>query len=210
MPRLSIRSLMALIVVAGVSLAALRNANAIWAGMLLMVALAAVGVAVMGTVILRGKERYWWAGFAFFGGGYLALTFAPSLGDTFRPRLGTSLLLEYVHARVADSSISSFEVSRADPSSVLFRVRTSDGAVHDRTVARSVYESTPGEEIVAAIAPANRWRAALPGAANHDQFLNVGHCLFSLLAGLLGGAVALWFWERREGGDTASIVQGGG
>ena len=51
--------------------------------------------------------------------------------------------------------------------------------------------------------------AALPGAANHDPFLKVGHCLFSLLAGLLGGTVALWFWARRErGGERVGQLSG--
>src|SRR3954451_23074823 len=94
MRRLSIRSLMAFIVAAAVGLAALRNANELWAGMLLLVALAAVGFALMGAAILRGKERHWWAGFAFFGGAGLALTVGPWRGDTFRPQLGTTHLLD--------------------------------------------------------------------------------------------------------------------
>jgi hypothetical protein len=207
MRRFSIRSLIVLIVVFAVGLAALRNANELWAGMLLLVALAAVGVAVMGAVILRGKERDWWAGFAFFGGGYLALAIGPWLSDTFQPQLGTTHLLEYVHARVVSSSIATFDVSRADPSSVLFRVVTSDGAVTSRTVANSVYNSTSGEDLLASVAPANRWRSALPGAANRDQFLRVGHSLFALLAGLVGGTVGLWFHVRQERsyGDPESL-----
>ena len=31
-----------------------------------------------------------------------------------------------------------------------------------------------------------------------DQFQRVGHSLFTLLAGLLGGTVAVWFYMRRE------------
>jgi hypothetical protein len=198
MRHVSIRSLMALIVVAAIGLAALRNANDLWSGMLLLFALTAVGIGIMGAVILRGGERCWWGGFAFFCGGYLALAIGPWLNDRFQPQLGTMYLLEYVHAKVASSPISTFDVSRADGSSVLFRVTTGDGAVHSRKVANSVYNSTPGKDLLASITPANRWLAALPGAANHDQFLRVGHCLFALLAGLFGGTVARWFSTRRE------------
>ena len=77
MRRHSIRTLMAFIVVSAIGLAALRRADEFWAGMLLMAALAAVGAAVLGAAILQGRERAWWAGFAFFGGGYLARHLRP-------------------------------------------------------------------------------------------------------------------------------------
>jgi hypothetical protein len=208
MARLSFRSLMALIAVVGAGLAALRNADGLWAGMLLLVALGALGVAVMGALILRGKGRAWWGGFAFFSGGYLALTLGPWFGETFRSQLGTTHLLEYVHESVAGSSVATVDVSRADARSFLFRVETSDGAVHKRMVPNSASESAPVEDILASLVPANRWRAALPGAANHDAFLGAGHRLFSLLAGLSGGSVAVWFWRTRGRADAASVSRG--
>src|SRR6516165_6184746 len=104
MRRLSIRSLTAFIVVAAIGLAALRDANDLWAGMLLLLALAAVAIAMMGTVILRGGERYWWAGFAYFGGGYLALTVGPWLSDTLQPQLGTTEVLRHAHHRMMASA----------------------------------------------------------------------------------------------------------
>src|SRR5437868_1966746 len=100
MHRFSIRTLMAFVLVSAVGLAALRNASDLWAGMMLLVALAAVGVAVMGAVILGGKERYWWAGFAFFGGGYFVLAFTPRLSDASRPHLGTTHLLSKAHTQL--------------------------------------------------------------------------------------------------------------
>jgi hypothetical protein len=44
----------------------------------------------------------------------------------------------------------------------------------------------------------NRWQALLPGAANYDPFLRVGHCLFAILSGLAGAFVACRFHTRRE------------
>lgn len=77
MRRFAISKLMVLVLISAVGLAALRSASDLWAGMMLLFALAAVGIAVMAAVILRGRERYWWAGFAFFAGGYLCLPSAP-------------------------------------------------------------------------------------------------------------------------------------
>jgi hypothetical protein len=85
MRRFSIGSLMALVLICASSLAALRNASDLWAGLMTLVALASVGVSVMGAVILRGREQHWWAGFAFFGGGYLALTLAPVVSTEIAP-----------------------------------------------------------------------------------------------------------------------------
>jgi hypothetical protein len=196
MRRISIRTLMALVLVSAIGLAALRNASELWAGMMLLLALAAVGVAILGVALMRGRERAWWLGFAVFGGGYLVAALCP-----FRSQLGTTHLLDYVHVRVVGSGIATVEVSRIDQSSVLYRLVTTDGGVSERTIANSVYNSTSGKDLLARMEPANRWRSALPGAANREPFLRVGHCLFALLAGLLDATVASWFWKRRESGQ---------
>jgi hypothetical protein len=198
MRRFSIRTLMAVILVSAVGLAALRNANELWAGTMLLITLAAVGVAVLGAVNLRGRERAWWQGIALFSGGYLVFALVPWLSI----HLGTTHLLDYVHAQAVSSSIATFEVSRFDQSSVLYRILSPDGTVHVSKVADSVVNSTDGSDLVASIAPVNRWRSLLPGATNHDQFQRVGHALFALLAGLVGGAVAAWFYRRRECGEV--------
>jgi hypothetical protein len=50
--------------------------------------------------------------------------------------------------------------------------------------------SAPGTTTSVAFNPAgiatNRWKAIPPGAADHESFNDVGHCLFALLAGLIG------------------------
>ena len=62
MRRLSIRTIMAAVVIAAVGLAALRNANELWAGMMLLTTLAMLGIATLGIIFLRAKEQAWWAG----------------------------------------------------------------------------------------------------------------------------------------------------
>jgi hypothetical protein len=188
---------MAFVLVSAVGLAALRNANELWAAVVTMVALAFVCVAVLWAILLRGRERAWRLGFAVLGGVYLFVSLSP-----LRYRLGTTHLLEYVHAKVAGSSIATFEISRFDQNSILYRIVTTDGDVSEITVANSVYYSTPGQDFLISMAPPNRWRSMLPGAANFDAFQRVGHSLFALLAGLVGGMIAMWFWGRREAVDA--------
>ncbi len=199
MRQFSLRILMAFVLVSAFGLAALRNASALWATVMMMIALAFVLVAALWAVLLRGRERAWWLGFAVFGGIYLSVSVSP-----FRHRLGTPRLLEYVHAKVADTSIATFDVSRSHQNSVLFRIMTTDGDVSERRVAKSVYDSTPAKDLLVSMAPPNRWRSLLPGAANFDAFQRVGHGLFALLVGLAGATVATWFHARRHRAKAAA------
>ena len=64
MRRVSIRILMIAVLMSAVGLAALRDAGDPWEQVILLVALAAFGVTGMAALILRRKERYWWAGHA--------------------------------------------------------------------------------------------------------------------------------------------------
>jgi hypothetical protein len=90
---------MAFVLIAAIGLAALRNASEPWAGIMLMLAIATVGVALLGSVLSRGRERAWWLGFAVFGGGYLVVAICP-----IQSELATTWVLRYVHDRVHDQS----------------------------------------------------------------------------------------------------------
>jgi hypothetical protein len=98
MRRFSISSIMGLILIIAVGVAALRNADEIWAGIILMVALGMGGVAILGVLHSRGRDRAWWAGFTIFAWGYLVLAFGPWFAVQIRPRLATTLLLDYLHS----------------------------------------------------------------------------------------------------------------
>ena len=203
MRRFSIRSLMAFIVVAAIGLAALRNASDLWAGMLLLLALAAVAIAMMGAVILRGWERYWWAGFAYFGGGYLAVAVGPWLSDTFQPRLGTTQVLRHAHDRMmAFASPTLDDAELADLRKRRLELRS------EFMLLRVRRESDPA--LIAtkrALAKVDQQLAAADAVPPFDQFQRVGHSLFTLLAGLLGGTVAVWFYMRRERARSGATAE---
>jgi hypothetical protein len=63
-------------------------------------------------------------------------------------------------------------------------------------VATNVSSAVP--RLTNPIAVSGRWKAVLPGATNYEAFSIVGHCLFALLAGLLGASIAQWFRRRAE------------
>src|SRR3954449_13576132 len=99
MRRFSIAALMLAVLVCGVAVAALKNASDAWAGALLLLTLLLLASAVFGVVYRREGRRAFWLGFAAFGWGYLALTQAPWFVEQIGPKLPTTLLLNYAHAK---------------------------------------------------------------------------------------------------------------
>jgi hypothetical protein len=167
MRRFSIRALMASVVASAIGLAALRDANAMWAVIMLLVALSAIDAAILAAVLMPGRPRAWWAGFAAFSGGYLVAGLSPAGLE-----LSTTRALGYVHSQVLKPP-EAWSVPQ-------------------------VADSASPSLAAPSVPPVNPWRAALPGAADLAAFERVGHSLFALLAGLVGGTVAVFVHARRE------------
>jgi hypothetical protein len=198
MRRLSIRSLMSFVVVSAVGLAALRNASDLWAGMMLLAALAALGAATLGSLILRGKERCWWAGFAVFSGGYLALAVGPWFRENPRPLLGTTHLLTYAQQKIHPSPV----LMNADLASAQ--------TAHDTLVAQFTRLKhnmrNPNNPAIialqASLSSVDQEITVLRRTPTREQFQLVGHSLFAILAGLVGGLIGARFFDRRERSGT--------
>lgn len=208
MRRFSIHSLMAFVFVSAIGLAALRNANEVWAGVLLAIVFITLATSVVGAITVRGGEQYAWAGFAVFGGGYLAMTLGPGLDAPFKVHFGTSALLGYVQSQVAFASPSQSggvpnQITRR--ANLVKRIAALEEATDGTnlptlaTLKKRVAEfdaATERERIL--LAAADKWRSVLPGAANAEQFFCVGHSLFALFVGMVGAVIARIFYARRE------------
>jgi hypothetical protein len=198
MRRYSIRGRIAFIGITAIGLAALRNANNLWVAMMLLLALTAVGVAILGAINLRGRGRAWWLGYALFSGAYLAFSFAPGLSDAFRPQLGTTYLIGYLRDRMFASGVPATDVAEAEQllaqerglETELANIRRLSRDVETDPTARKLmkrFELIQGQ--------LNRNRITGP---IYEDFHRVGHILCALLAGLVGGAVGVWFHAPRE------------
>lgn len=84
-PRLSIAGLLGSVVIAAVGFAALHNASPLWAGFVVLAAVALLALAVLGAVYRRGAKRAFWLGFDLFGAGYLFVAFDLLLGGPLPP-----------------------------------------------------------------------------------------------------------------------------
>jgi hypothetical protein len=190
MRHFSIRTSMFFIVFCALGLAALKNGDGVWAGAMLLIAVAAVGTAIVGAAIMRGRERDSLAAFALFAGGYLVLTFAPGFTTEVMPRLLTTKALDFVHADFFAST------SRETLPQMLWWQHARVLAEVDRLKAEN---RTPGDpELDSAIRMLESLETRIDGAADKRDFIRAGHAIFALFAGLFGGLVGAAFHARRE------------
>ncbi|MGP0070143.1 MAG: hypothetical protein ACLQGP_41915 [Isosphaeraceae bacterium] len=163
--RFTIGGLMAVVVVAAVDFAALRTADATWAGALALLTYGALGLAIFGILFRRGAERAWWVGFLVFGWGYLRV--APwAFAQNVRPP--TLILLEWLRGRAGAPPIA------PDPFALDYLLlRQVDRclwvlpvALLGGVLARAFYASLPvtpeHTEPVASEAVRPTWRRAIP------------------------------------------------
>jgi hypothetical protein len=69
--RFTIGGIMAVVLVLAVGFAALKSANGVWAGVILMMTYGALSLAIVAVLCCRDVQRVWWIGFAVFGWGYI-------------------------------------------------------------------------------------------------------------------------------------------
>jgi hypothetical protein len=202
MRRFTILGLMGLVLGVAVAVAALRNADDYWAGGLMLATALLIGVVTLGAVYSSGRQRAGRLGFVVFSGGYFALTLL-GLSDQNLAKLPTTWLLIYVHQRVEPRKLVAYVVANNTPGQT---VPTGQFAVLTTNVTPGPSANTITTTTVSQFNAANslsgdtstRWRTLLPGAANYEAFSAVGHCLFALLAGLLGMVVALRCQARQQ------------
>jgi hypothetical protein len=83
--RVTIRSVMALVLLAGVGFAALRDPSMWWVGGVLICLIGLLLTACVGAICRTGRECAFWLGIVVFGGGYLLLIQVLSSDGTGNP-----------------------------------------------------------------------------------------------------------------------------
>jgi hypothetical protein len=192
MRRFSIRTVMGLVVLIAVGLAALKNGNEVWDGIMLLTALAAVGVAILAATFSRERERAWCVGFALFGGCYLHLAVGPWTNDGFRQRLITTSLIGDLRNWMFESSVKYLLIEKEEIRDQLAKLLPTNGK-YDPVVA-SLQNNLRAID--------NQLIKNKTASRRFDYFQSIGHSLFALLAGLLGGSFAVCFYARRQRVDT--------
>lgn len=197
----SLKKLLAGVAFCAVGLAALLGANDLWTSALMFVVVIALLTSVVAIVFYRGAAQAFWIGFAVFGWGYFwAAHWHDINGKTWtldRAASGSGALLttELLYIVYAD---------------VLPRVR--DKPVQPPAFGGPGFEGFGGGGGFFQVSPSlqNAINAAAPPPEsalsrstattypNQEQFIEVGHYLFTLLLAYFGGRLALFLHARAR------------
>jgi hypothetical protein len=168
--RFPIAGLMLAVLVVALGLAALRNASEVWAGVMFLFTCAVLCLAIVGAICRDGPRRAWWLGFALFGWGYLLLSLWSKVN------LPTMTLLDVIAARLGA------------------QVRFSGG------MGGAMGGMLGGMQSIRPWAGGFGGFGGGSGVPFNEPLQHIAHCLWALVAALLGGLLA----RTLFGGPNAS------
>jgi WD40 repeat protein len=174
----SLRSLLVGIVYVAVGCTALAKRSELWTSIVVTGTVATLLLAGIACVFARRKTRAFAGGFTIAGVAYLGAVYAPGIGERFAPHLATTKLLDWATLQLhGDAGVAS---------TIAFSP--------DGRVLAGAYNGTVRLWNVATAQP-----LAMPAFL----FQEIGHCLWALLLGCLGGMLAVACHARRERADEA-------
>jgi hypothetical protein len=218
--RFNIASLLLVVLVAAVCLAALRESTEIWDSGVFTITLGVLLISILLATHRREKRRAFWLGFALFGAGYLALSLIPSIES----RLVTSKALGYLDSKVSRSipvgvGMAYFEYDD-DGKTDLYVVNNSQQSALYRNTGSGTFEdvmviaglSSTGDEaavndgsvyrVVTAVERSylKRWAGQWLGGSGGttENFIRICHSLLALIFAFLGGQLSLHWYDREH------------
>jgi hypothetical protein len=195
--RFNIASLVGVIVILGVSFAALRESSDIWERSVFTLILGVLLIAILLAVHRTESRRAFWIGFALFGWIYLGLSLVPSIES----RLIATKGLAYLHSKLSERSLKINTVRHSGSWSFAHRKQVQnlsnnsagdDGIVVGHEV--WLFDSTNG-----------RLRNAWSGTT--ENFVRIGHSLFALLAAWLGGQLSRRLYRSSRSQEPIGAVE---
>jgi len=181
--RFHLGTLVILVLLIGVGFGALRESNDTWDSSIFSLTLGMLLISILLAIHRAEKSRAFWLAFALFGWIYLGLSLVPSIES----RLITTKALAYLDSKVADrivQGIFGWNISSSKPTPIDVS-HDSLSIVHfpnrnvepddDKLVRGTVYLTSA---------------SAGTASGTTENFIRIGHSLFALLAGWLGGQLS--------------------
>ncbi len=224
--RFSIAGQMGLVGLLAVGLAALKSANQLWTDLITTLVLGTLLFALLGLTHSTGAMRRFWSGFALFGWMYLILTQAPYFQRYVLKCSPGDGLLQYLHSKIAtiqppttNSETVAIWVQPKDTYWVDGQIATDEKELRELVAAASSKKSSKTTwvyvdpnvdqmnirrelQTVNQVTSATSLRMELSGnttlSPEWSYFRRVGHSLFALVAGLIGGLLARFLLRRPE------------
>ena len=169
--RFAISSLLAIILVLGVGIAALRESYEIWESSLFAFTIGVLLISILLAVHRTEKRRAFWLGFAFFGSAYLGLSLVPSNES----RRITTRAFDYLDSKIRDRSLVSLRHVWDTWSSQPNQNNSASRAFSQQFV---LGEWTATGNVV------------VPATGSTMSFIRIGHSLLALIAAIGGGLLS--------------------
>ncbi len=188
-PRISIAGLMVVVLAVAVGMAGLRFASPEWSGGMLTATLGLLGVGILGTCFRKGSRRAFWAGFSLFGWGYLIVSVGPWFASEIEPNLITRQGLAVLHAFMHEGREFDRATVTVGSNAPFQTIQNKLADLKSRGIdnVKLKMSSDP-----------NSAMSTLILTANFADFMRIGHCLFALIAGGIGGMIAAQFHKAEE------------
>jgi hypothetical protein len=195
--RFTIASLLVVVLFVAIGFTALRESSDLWDSGLFSVTLGVLLISILLAIHRAESRRTFWIGFALFGWGYLVLSLFPATES----RLITTQALTYLDSLVPGRS----------PGFIKIRFTGTGSGVSGNPVQKVAF--TPDGRLLATSRPGvvGLWDAAtgkLVGVwrGTTENFTRIGHLLFALLAGWVGGLLSRRLWRVSRATDASTLV----
>jgi hypothetical protein len=187
--RMTIRLAMALVLFAGVALAALRDPSVWWVGGLVACLIGLMLTACVGAMYRTGRARAFWLGIVVFGGGYLLLSRVLSTDATGNPVALTNRALDTLALNLRSAPRVGAKVyAEMDGNFVLASVLQIDRANGAYFVHYDGW--TDAQNALLSRAQIN--------FVSGDDYHAVGNLLVVILLAMIGSVEAVAFYDTRE------------
>jgi hypothetical protein len=184
--RFSIRAIMGVIVVLGLAFTALHFPTPLWANVWFSLALASVTLAIPAAIYSRGERRAFWVGFATCGWVYFVVSMAPGFQSETGFQLVTTTILDLAAPYIVQQEyllrayIGSFNPPSAPTPPTAWQLWNLPDFSGSRV-----------------------WRMSYVTVQSPRLYFRVGHGVFSVITGLLGGEVTRFLAATHSQAATA-------
>jgi len=208
--RFHLGTLVIVVLILGVSFAAIRESNEIWDSGVFTLTVGVLLTSVLLAIHRTESKRAFWLGFALFGVAYLGLCLIPPI----EPRLITSKGLAYIDSSVPRS------MSRADVLYDLLVVNNSqsnalylnkgNGTFQDVTATSGLdFTGIQGTNNGTLYLNNTAGGSLMGSVGTTENFMRIGHSLLALIAALIGGQLSRHLYEKhRQTVHRPDSVQG--